>query len=77
MSVTTWGELTDEWIGRTVIVRWEDGTEIGPDSLSGLPHEWRGTIVNEAHGIRGDLWLEHAFAFTSGFPDHALVQEVA
>lgn len=78
MNATTWGELTDEWIGRRVIVRWEDGGEPLADGRpSGMPHEWHGTITNEALGLlRVAYWLEHNLAFTGGFPDHALVQEV-
>lgn len=77
MNVTTWGELTSEWIGRSVIVRWEDASlPMAEGFPSGVPHEWRGMIVRDDPVKPSAFWLEREAAFTGGFPAHALVQEV-
>lgn len=71
--VTTWGELDPSWIGEQVIVRWENGSmPLAEGRPSGLPYEYRGVIV----GPVGHYELHRAgtAGYTSGFPDHALVQ---
>lgn len=78
MNVTTWGELTDEWLGREVIVRYEDaGVPLFEGQPSGVPHEWRGVLVMPTPRTHvADLFHAETGSYTSGFPDHALVQEV-
>jgi hypothetical protein len=87
MNAKTWGELDHSWLFKQVIVRWEDGGEPLADGRpSGMPHEWRGRIcydgyyyylsshpVEAAPPDNAALWVEQ---ITSGFPAHALVQEV-
>ena len=75
MNVTTWGELSDEWVGRRVIVRWVDGgMPLAEGHPSGMPHERRGVIRCD-NNLRPYLFEADIQAHTSGFPAHALVQE--
>jgi hypothetical protein len=72
---TSWGQIDSSWLGRRVVVRWEDPSLPLADGLnSGVPHEHRGTV------IEGSASPRHAIDCRSyifwDIPEHAHVQEV-
>lgn len=73
--ITSWGQIDSSWIGKQVVVRWEEpSAPLFDGGPSGIPHEVRGTVFDDPGGW--GFGVQHDFGYWLVIPEHAHVQEV-
>lgn len=73
--LTTWGQIDSSWIGRKVVVRWEEpSAPLADGHNAGIPHEQRGVVER---GFMTGFYLDRGAPVVPLIPpEHAHVQEV-
>jgi hypothetical protein len=76
--ITSWGQIDNSWLGKRVVVRWEDPSLPLADGLnSGIPHEHRGTVERPIDALCVFQRRPDGGGWRNIYPpEHARVQEV-